>query len=247
MQPGLTSERSNKKEKVMENQPAKQIGQILGTLELSGDRPTTRQPSQGFSESAKKEKQPSGQQKSKWLDKWLNLKITHPQLLRLEDQVWMFASAYARTPARGRTLVLYGENGSGKTRTARALHRWASSIAKLLPMVDADESIQLARTNYGHWPAIVDGFKKQRFDATEELADCELCCIDDIGAEHDPSGFGSEQLYLLLCRREFKWNILTTNLPPAEWDSRLERRIASRLFRNAEHVDLSEVPDFGTL
>lgn len=231
----------------MENQPEKQIGQILETLESSGGLRTTPPPSQDFSVSGKSAKQPNEQQKRRWLDKWLNLKITHPQLLRLEDQVWAFASGYAKTPARGKTLVLYGENGCGKTRTARALHRWASSIAKLIPMVDADESIQLARTNYGHWPAIVDGFKKQRFNATDELMDCELCCIDDIGAEHDPSGFGSEQLYLLLCRREFKWNVLTTNLPPAEWDSRLERRIASRLFRNSEHVDLSNVPDFGTI
>lgn len=178
-----------------------------------------------------------------WLDKWLKLTITHPQLVNLENQVWNFASAYAKSPAKGRTLIVYGENGSGKTRTARAVFKWARSVAMLIPLI-ADDEVRLAKAEFAHWPAIVDGFKKDQFSRVDELRDCELCVIDDIGAEHDPSGFGREQLYLLLSRREFRWNIITTNLPPSEWDSRLERRIASRLFRNAEHINLSDVPDF---
>lgn len=154
---------------------------------------------------------------------------------------------YAKQPSRGRTIVLFGENGCGKTRTAKALFNWASRVAMLIPLVDSEESMKLATARYAHWPAIVDGFKKQQFSITDELRDCELLVVDDIGAEHDPSGFGSEQLYLLLSRREFKWNVFTTNIHPQDWHSKMERRVASRLFRNAEHIDLSQVPDYSTL
>jgi DNA replication protein DnaC len=74
-----------------------------------------------------------------------------------------------------------------------------------------------------------------------------MAIIDDIGAEHDPSGYGREQLYLILSRREFRWNIITTNLNPSGWHERIERRIASRLYRNADHLDMSNVPDFSTV
>lgn len=219
---------------------AKPVGQILETLEsYVAQQTTARQPRASNGNSEKKKRQ--------WLDKWLCLRKTHNQLTVLEDAVWRFAAEYAKRPWSGRTLVIYGENGCGKTKTAKAMHRWAISIAKLIPTVNSDETVRLSTVEFAHWPSVVDGFKKQEFDKTDELRDCELCVIDDIGAEHDPSGFGREQLYLILCRREFRWNILTTNLPPGEWESRLERRIASRLFRNAQHIDLSNVPDYGTL
>lgn len=213
--------------------------QILETLALSAARPTTAPPRPDSNESLKK--------KSDWLSKWLPLRITHPQIQVLCDKIYQFATEYAKKPKRGRTLVLFGENGCGKTMSAKSVARWASSVAIKLPMVEAEIGVRLALCEYAHWPSVVDGFHKQDFGRTEELRDCELMILDDVGAEHDPSGFGREQLYLLLTRREFKWNILTTNLPPVSWEDRLERRIASRLFRNATHIDLSKVPDYSTL
>lgn len=128
------------------------------------------------------------------------------------------------------------------------MHHWANCVAQKLPLVNSDGGdSRLAVSEYAHWPSIVDGFHKQNFGSVEDLREAEMLILDDIGAEHDPSGFGREQLYLILSRREFRWNIITTNLPPSEWDNRLERRIASRLFRNAEHLDLCEVPDYSTI
>lgn len=162
--------------------------------------------------------------------------------------MWAFGVAYARSPARGKSIVLFGENGCGKTRTLKAVFRWASRLAIDLPLVRGDDmGVRLSKAEYAHWPAIVDGFKRQQFLVMDDLRDGELLCLDDVGAEYDPSGFGSEQLYLLLSRREFRWNLITTNFPPAAWHEKFERRIASRLFRNAEHVDLSQVPDYSTL
>jgi DNA replication protein DnaC len=179
------------------------------------------------------------------------MKITHPQLNQARASLFNFCAAYSKQPSCGRTVILYGENGSGKTRLIKQVCRWASLTAQFMPMVnrpDLGDQTGLAYSLFYHWPSVVDEFqKRQDIGAVDELMDCSLAVVDDIGAEHDPSGFGREQLYLLLSRREYKWNLFTTNFAPAEWDNKFERRIASRLFRNAEHIDLSMVPDFSTV
>lgn len=223
---------------------AKPVSQILATVALLSAQPTTPQPSQDSKESLKQNEQ----RRLQWQDKWLPLKITHPALNALRDSIYFYCAGYAKNPRAGRTLIIYGENGTGKTRTTRHVAHWAKRIALKIPQVaDGDEnSVQVPECRRVHWPSIVDGFKKQEFAIIEDLIRCCLLIIDDVGAEHDPSGFGKEQLYILLSRREQRWNLITTNLPPSEWDRVLERRIASRFFRNSEHVDLSGVSDYST-
>ena len=178
------------------------------------------------------------------------MRITHPQLNAARSALFKFACQYAKQPSAGRTVIIFGENGSGKSRLAKQICRWASLTAQFMPMVnrpDLGDQTGLAFPLYHHWPSIVDEFqKRQDIGAVDELMNCSLAVIDDIGAEHDPSGFGREQLYLLLSRREFRWNLFTTNFAPGQWDEKFERRIASRLFRNTEHIDLSMVPDYST-
>jgi hypothetical protein len=55
-----------------------------------------------------------------------------------------------------------------------------------------------------------------------------------------------EKLYLILERRVAKWTVITTNVPPESWESKFERRIASRFLRNARHVSLADVPDYNS-
>jgi DNA replication protein DnaC len=179
------------------------------------------------------------------------MKITHPRLQKAREAIYASCVLLARNPVRGRTCVLYGLNGVGKTHTMRCVRDWVNHTAQLMPMVvraDLDDAIGLASARYAHWPGVVDEFqKRQEIGIVDDLMHCNIALIDDIGAEHDPSGFGREQLYLILSRREFKWNFISTNFPPAEWHQKFDRRIASRLFRNAEHIDLSDVPDFSTI
>lgn len=100
---------------------------------------------------------------------------------------------------------------------------------------------------FSNWPKIVDGMKTNEWQVLEDLQAASMLIIDDVGAEHDPSKCGVEKLYILLNHREHRWNIITTNIPPSGWEEKFERRISSRLFRNAQHIDLSSVPDFSTL
>lgn len=221
---------------------AQSTGEILSTLETKGfavGQPISQPPQPGLQPC-----RPASQ--AIWLEKWLRIKATHPKLKKLEQTVYEFCRDYAKSPRRGRRLVIYGENGSGKSHTAKAINHWANRIAMNIPLVDADQGIRLADSVIVNWPTVVDGFKTGQWDI-EDLFDASLLIIDDIGAEHDPSRVGIEKLYLLLERREQKWTILTTNIHPANWETKFERRVADRLLRNCEHIDLTDVPSYSTI
>lgn len=114
-----------------------------------------------------------------------------------------------------------------------------------LPLSEHDDEIALCTCLLVNWAKRVDDFKAGSWDV-EELLDADLLVIDDLGAEHDPSKAGAEKLYYVLERRECRWTLITSNYGPNQWEQRFERRIADRLFRNCEHLDLSELPSFST-
>jgi DNA replication protein DnaC len=178
------------------------------------------------------------------------MKITHPQVTIAREMLYTMALGISKKPSRGKTVVMFGNNGSGKTRLIKKLSAWFAQVAIKLPLVlrEDNNEMGLACQEYRHWPSVVDGFQKRKdFNAVDRLMLANVLFLDDIGAEHDPSGFAREQIYLILSRREFRWNFLTTNYAPSEWAEKFEQRIASRLFRNAEQIDLSQVPDFSTI
>lgn len=217
----------------------KSAGQILATKELFAGRPTTPRPPHVLTESARLKKRP-------WLDKWLRLRITHPQLSKVENEIYDICTEYAKTPARGRTIVIFGENGCGKSHIAKRVCYWARMIAPKIPLVDQGESMGFSTSMLVNWPRVVDGFKEARWGVISDLEESTLMALDDVGAEHDPSMIGVEKLYVMLNIREFKWNIITTNIVPGQWEKKFDRRLSSRLFRNAQHLDLSQVPDYST-
>ena len=94
-----------------------------------------------------------------------------------------------------------------------------------------------------NWPRRVDEMKAGDW-SVDGLEEADLLILDDVGAEHDPSKVGLEKLYLILERREWRWTIVTTNEAPQFWEEKFERRIADRLMRNCEHVDLSDLPSY---
>lgn len=209
------------------------MSKTLATLELHAAQRTMQQPQ---SERPKKDS-------SRWADKWLAMKETHPDIAVLKQVVIAFCSGYARAPRVGRRLVVYGENGSGKSHVARAIHKWANRAAILLPPVSRYDTYGLAVSEYRSWPKVVDGFKNDQWDLND-LFEANMLVLDDVGAEHDPSKFGVNKLYQLLEDRLNRWTVITTNIVPEAWEEKFERRICDRLFRNCTHVDLTRVPSF---
>jgi DNA replication protein DnaC len=168
--------------------------------------------------------------------------------VELEQEIWWFWYDLTRSlPAnivRGRLLVLYGENGTGKTHCAKAVYSWARTCR--LQYVETPGQVDLlsAHSEFWAWPELLDAFKNGNWDIVRELNECALLILDELGGGHDPSGVGTDKLCQVLSRRENKWTIVTTNSIPESWEEKFDRRVASRFFRNSIIVDLTGVPDF---
>lgn len=228
---------------------ARPIAELLTTTletlaHASQSQTTPRQPLNANSSNAI-DKQKA---KQRWQEKWLQMKLHHPQLRAMADALYSFGYDVFHSPKSGRMLVIYGPNGCGKTHGARRFKAWFDTIRLAIGPVctttEEGEEALIPNCCYRMWPAVVKGFKQDQFLITDYLANEYLTMIDDIGAEHDPSKYGLEQLYLILSRREKKFTIITTNISPEQWEARFERRIASRMFRNSTHIDLTQVPDY---
>jgi len=152
---------------------------------------------------------------------------------------------FAKRPSHGSLLVLYGNNGAGKTHCAKAVYRWANRVSGNLPLVACEEGhFKRPDAMFAHWPTFMDGMKGGDWDLVRDAEEATLLILDEIGGGYDPSLMGTDKLCRILSTRQTMFTIITTNLVPDAWEKALDRRIASRLFRNATHVDLTEVPDY---
>ena len=183
-----------------------------------------------------------------WLARNIGLKTAHNQkLVELEGALWEFCAGLSRAPLSGHLLVVYGENGTGKTHGARSVVRWARrSNIQFMPEPNVSQSL-CARTEFWSWPELLDALKNGGWDIVADLIESSLLVLDDLGAGHDPTMVGTDKLCQILSRRERKWTLITTNITPTHWESKFDRRIASRFFRNSTIVDLSGVPDYSSV
>jgi len=181
----------------------------------------------------------------RWLREHLKLETNNnPKLKELEDEVGRFCAGIWNHPQVGRLLLLAGANGTGKTHCAKAVQRWVSRVGHAKKYVREPGVIRHVNVILWHWPHLLDTLKNGNWDVVEDMFDVCVLIIDEMGGGHDPSQVGTDKLCQILSRREHMWTLLTTNVPPEDWNEKLDRRIASRLFRNSTLIDLTEVPDF---
>ena len=230
------------------NEPQHISNPLKKTLEIvtqSMEAQTTRPP-ESSNWSDKKESA-----RRKWLGKWLPMRLHHPKLTEMAHELYRYSSDLFHK-RQGRGLIIYGANGCGKSMAQRLMLKWFNHVRMNVgPVLTKDQEGQdeamIPNAVNVLWPEIVDGFKQEQWLIVNTLQNEYFVGLDDIGAEHDPSQIGAEKLYLILSRREFKFTIITTNVEVSDWQNRFERRIASRLFRNFTHIDLSGVPDYATI
>lgn len=185
---------------------------------------------------------------ARWNAKWLKLETTHHKKLKeLEREVGRFCFGCWLTPGNGRLLVLFGNNGSGKTHCAEAVRDWAKAVGHGKKFVKQENHISHLDCLYWHWPAALDALKNQQWELVDGMMEATLLIIDELGGGHDPSRVGVDKLCQVLSRRETMWTLVTTNILSGAWVEHFDRRVASRLLRNATLVDLSTVPDYSTL
>lgn len=169
---------------------------------------------------------------------------THPKLKELEVEVGRFCFDMWRDPMNGRLLVLAGENGTGKSHSAKCVRDWVGLVGHGKEFVQRPNYITFLQCVYWEWPRLLDTFKEGGWDVIDDLFETPCLIIDELGGGHDPSRVGVDKLCQVLSRREKMFTLITTNVIPSAWEQTFDRRVASRFFRNSTLVDLSEVPDF---
>lgn len=222
---------------------ARPMAQILETLESAVRAQISVQHPRPSSYS-RKMLDASDRWRANWIKQRLGLSPYHPDVKKLENAVWQFCVGFAQNPSFGKRMVIYGNNGNGKSKCCKSVRRWIQDRAIDLPLALHDDQAALPTCFYCHWPAQLDRLKNTQDWDIDPLIEADLLLLDDLGAEHDPSRVGLEKIYLILEERERRWTIITTNSPPEFWEEKFERRVADRLFRNCEHVDLSQLPSY---
>jgi len=149
------------------------------------------------------------------------------------------------SPERGRLLVIHGDNGTGKTRCAKAVRRWIGTVGHGKQWVEKPGEISSLGCLLWAWPELLDALKEGQWDLVADCVSVPCLIIDELGGGHDPSRVGVDKLCQILSRREFKWTMITTNVKPEGWEQTFDCRVASRFIRNSRIVDLSDVSDFG--
>ncbi|WDU82789.1 ATP-binding protein [Caloramator sp. Dgby_cultured_2] len=87
-------------------------------------------------------------------------------------------------------------------------------------------------------PDLINIIKNSRFDENsqreviEDILDCDLLIIDDLGTEPNSTGLSQLELFNILNARLLKNKkmIISTNLPLEDFDSIYAERIKSRIF-----------------
>lgn len=230
----------------METQTAKSIASILPQTVATLVKSARGQTGEPSADAEKK------RQRLDWLEKRMGMELHHPQLKEALTPLFSLVYRMCNPNMPAGILVMHGPNGCGKTKIARAIHGIFKSNRMNIGPVHRDATSEqeaecsIVNCEFVHWPTAVAEIKTSQWIVFENCMVEYFVILDDIGAEHDPSGIGLEKLYLILNRRERRHTLITTNFGPGEWESKFERRIASRLFRNATHIDLSEVPDYNS-
>jgi len=95
------------------------------------------------------------------------------------------------------------------------------------------------------WPETTQEVDRGEYEwLFEEMMSVDLLVIDDAGAENDPWKKAANKLCQILSRREQKFTVITTNIKVESWPERFDTRIADRLFRNSQLVDLFGVESY---
>jgi DNA replication protein DnaC len=158
----------------------------------------------------------------------------------MADAAQRFAGWFChRRPDRPRLMALVGQRGCGKTHCAEKLYRFASSASVTLYR-DLLLWPHPPRIEFVEWASIcfLDSTAFREWLNGQEGTD--LIFIEDLGCELDrfKSKEPTERLREVLNLMKNRYVFATTNVPPERWASVWDLRVADRLMRNSQVVEL---------
>lgn len=181
---------------------------------------------------------------TEWGKKWINLDCYDPRLDDAAIRVERFCGRWFHHDTERSLLVISGQPCCGKTHLAKAIARFARAAA--FKALEANTGwTRVPSLRFIRWPEAVDRAIRERvYGDYEDAMDCDLVVLDDIGAEDDPHRSGVNKLCQILSRRETMFTVATTNIEPEKWSSKWDMRVADRLIRNSDIIDLNGVEPY---
>ena len=145
-------------------------------------------------------------------------------------------------------LILVGMPQTGKTQLAKAAFEYWRRGS--ITAYDSGRWKYPPKYTFAPWSdlANVNPEDRSKIYLWEDLSKAQLAVIDDIGSEVDrfKSGQTTENLRLILEARLTgrKFTIITTNIPPTQWDSKWDIRVTGRLLRDYKLVSTLNTESF---
>lgn len=142
-------------------------------------------------------------------------------------------------------LSILGPSGSGKTHISKRLVSfWRDRAGWRTTQGGAGNFKTLGPSRFVSWRKLVDRIRGGGYDEIDGIGETDFVVIDDIGAEHDPSGFAKSILDRIADARLNKWTVWTSNLLLNDINKRIDTRISSRMIRGESVIVELNTKDF---
>lgn len=141
-------------------------------------------------------------------------------------------------------LVMCGDNGCGKTHTAKGIFGYCQAVGGMAWESGHWKGHRIPASVFQDWSTLAD--TNDYTGRWLDLIDAQLTVIDDVGAEVDKfrSAVPKENLRRMLGEREGRFTVVTTNTPPDQWREQWDARVEDRLHRKSEIIELANTPSF---
>lgn len=142
-------------------------------------------------------------------------------------------------------LTMAGDSGIGKTMLAKSVYRHFMAHSRFNLKYDAHKNQIVGNTGqFCNWRGFCADVRGGSFGRIEDLCKDWFVVIDDVGSEHDPSGFIASMVDKIFNDRQRKWTLITSNLLLKQFAEKVDSRVASRMIRYGSKVVEVEAMDY---
>ncbi len=148
--------------------------------------------------------------------------------MMLEETLKFYSEIRADKPARWLSFI--GVSGTGKTHLCKRLYNIVSKTRQFQTTVEGNEFSY--PDDFILWPQLAGELQTGENPADYYHAPrTKFLAIDDIGAIRDSTGHITSKLVQLLCQRDNRWTVITSNMTIEAIEKKIDGRVASRLIR----------------